>query len=124
MIDPTHVEQILASSGALVTAIIIAVNAFKALGLPGKMMPFISIVLAIGGAYLTISHDPAIFVIVGILATGTENGIYVLNQTYFQKKYEKGEAPAQVTENPVVPAPTPAPIDQTPVTIGEPEPEE
>lgn len=101
------IQSILAASGALVTAVVIVVNALKAMGLPGRVMPFASIILGIGGAWLTISHDPAIFVIVGILVTGTENGIFVLNQRYFQKKFEEGEAPAQETSDPVVPSPTP-----------------
>lgn len=108
-----NIEQILASSGALVTAVIIVINALKAMGLPGRMMPFVSIILGIGGAYLTISHNPAIFIIVGILVTGTETGIFMYNQGYFQKKYESGQAPAQELEDPVVPSPTPPaqPID-------------
>lgn len=93
-----NIEQILSTSGALVTAVVIAVNALKAMGLPGKVMPFVSILLGMGGAYLTISHDPAVWVIVGVLVTGTEHGIFALNQNYFAKKeIEHGIVPPPAT---------------------------
>lgn len=81
-----QIQQIMANSAALVTAVVIAVNALKAIGLPGRFMPFFSILLGIGGAYLTISHDPSLFIIIGVLVTGTEHGVFALNQSYFKKQ--------------------------------------
>jgi hypothetical protein len=77
-LDDSALKQILQSTGMLVTAIIIVVNSLKAIGLPGKFAPFISILVGIAGAYLTLSHEPAVFIIVGVLSSVGEHGVYAI----------------------------------------------
>lgn len=70
------------ANGALVTAIQIINNAAKAVGMPGKVAIILSLVLGIAGAYLTISHDPSVFIISGIIVGGIELGIYKAQEAY------------------------------------------
>lgn len=82
----TDFGALVAQAGAITTAVIVIVKVIKEMGVPGKFMSALAVVSGIGLSYLTVSHDPAVFILLGILAAGVEKGAYSIDEKHIEER--------------------------------------
>lgn len=85
----TDFGALVAQAGAITTAVIVIVKVIKEMGVPGRFMSALAVVSGIGLSYLTVSHDPSVFILLGILAAGVEKGAYSIDEKHIENKMKE-----------------------------------
>lgn len=72
--------------GAMEVAIIMGLaQLIKGLGIPAKVLPFLNILMGIGGAFLFMDAPVKAVIIAGLVAGLTSSGVFDLGKSFYNK---------------------------------------